>query len=519
MSEPNSSGGTGGGTVDGTETAVAGTVDGGGKTDRFPPQIKFILGNEACERFSYYGMRSILALYAVNVLAMSKDESTEIVHLFGAFVYFTPLLGAWLSDQFWGRYKTILWVSLLYCVGHATLALSDLSPEVGFKKTCLFAGLAFIALGAGGIKPCVSAFMGDQFREHQRAAIARAYAAFYWCINLGSLGSFLIIPWVREHFGYGWAFGIPGIFMAVATFVFWLGTPRYTRVPPAAVTKRAENGAGFFKVLSYALAGTGRVRGEPFWAAARRRFAERDVADVIGALRVLWVFLLIPPFFGLFDQTSSTWLFQGDQMTPLKIDTYVFGTYVLGAEQMQSANPAFVMLLIPLLTIGVYPFLGKWASPLRRMAAGMFIAAASFGIVGWLQTRLEAGETLSLAWQLAPYLVLTVSEILVSTTGLEFAYTQAPKSMKSIITSFWLLTMFVGNLLVVAITRLGSAGSEAAADAVAGAADAAANAATAGAAASASSGRFFLYAALMTATAAAFAIATKFYKYREVREE
>ncbi|MDR3229508.1 MAG: MFS transporter [Puniceicoccales bacterium] len=466
--------------------------DGKPAANHFPPQTKFILGNEACERFSFYGMKSILALYALGVLGMSEDESTEIVHLFGAFVYLTPLLGAYLSDQIWGRYKTILWVSLLYCVGHATLAFSDFSPDLDFKKGCLFAGLAFIALGAGGIKPCVSAFMGDQFKTGQDAALARAYAAFYWCINLGSLGSFLIIPWLKDSYGYGWAFGVPGIFMAIATFVFWLGTPRYTHVPPA----RADTSrSGFFKIFFYALTGAGRVKGEPFWAAARRRFPAGEVADVIGALRVLWVFLLIPPFFGLFDQTSSTWIFQGKKMTPLLI-----GTYEFGAEQMQSANPAFVMLLIPLLTLAVYPFLGKWVSPLRRMGLGMFIAALSFVLVGWLQTRLEAGETLSLLWQLLPYLVLTVSEILVSTTGLEFAYTQAPKSMKSIITSLWLLTMFVGNLLVVAITRIG--GSDGGASGAEGAASAA------------SSERFFLYAGLMAATAVLFAVATCFYKYR-----
>ncbi|MDR1498130.1 MAG: POT family MFS transporter [Puniceicoccales bacterium] len=469
--------------------AVSGDVSGGG--GRFPPQIKYILGNEACERFSFYGMKGILALYIIGVLHKSSDASTEIVHLFGAVVYCTPLLGAWLSDQILGRYKTILWVSFLYCAGHGTLALSDLSASLAFKEGCLFVGLAFIAVGAGGIKPCVSAFMGDQFGENQGRAVARAYAAFYWCINIGSLGAFLIIPWVKDEYGYGWAFAIPGILMAVATAVFWLGRSRYKHVPPARADKSR---VGFFRVLIFAYTNRERREGETRWDAARRKFRRQDVDDAVGTLRVLWVFLLIPPFFALFDQTSSTWLLQGNQMEAFQIWGHTFS-----AEQMQAANPAMVLFLIPLLTFGVYPFLGKFASPLRRMAVGMFIAAVSFGIVGWLQMRIEGGEKISLLWQVLPYLVLTVSEILVSTTGLEFAYTQAPKNMKSIITSFWLLTMTAGNLLVAGITRFMPAAVEAGS-------------------ASASSGRFFLYAKLMVATAVLFALATSFYKYRERTE-
>ena len=448
---------------------------------RFPAQIRYILGNEVCERFSFYGMRSILVLYAVGMLGMKKDSATEVVHLFGFAVYFTPLIGAWLSDRFWGRYNTILRVSLLYCVGHATLALSDLSANTDYKTACLYVGLTLIAFGAGGIKPCVSAFMGDQFNPGQSNLIARAYSAFYWCINLGSLASFLLIPWVREHHGYGWAFGIPGILMAIATFVLWLGRKNYTHVAPGRTN--------FVEIFFFALMKRGRCAGDTFWAAARRRFPLQDVEDVIATLRAVWVFLLIPPFFALFDQTSSTWILQGEQMTPLQI-----GKYTFGAEQMQSANPAFVMLLIPLLALGLYPLLGKLATPLRRMSAGMFIAAISFLLVGLLQVRIEDKEVLSILWQLGPYLVLTISEILVSTTGLEFAFTQAPKRMKSIVTSFWLVAIAMGNLLVVAVTRIGS---ESSGDT------------------SASSGRFFLYAGLMAVTAVAFSVATSYHKYRK----
>src|SRR5690348_1275690 len=102
----------------------------GTSTDRWPKQIKFIVGNEACERFSYYGMKSILAGYiagevAKGGLGQTSDKATTVIHNFGFAVYFLPLFGAWLSDKLIGRYYTILWISLFYCLGHGVLACSD----------------------------------------------------------------------------------------------------------------------------------------------------------------------------------------------------------------------------------------------------------------------------------------------------------------------------------------------------------------------------------------------------------
>ena len=218
--------------------------------NRWPRQIKFIVGNEACERFSYYGMRSILAGYITGAvlkggLGQDDDTSTEIIHFFVFANYFMPLFGAWLSDKIVGRYHTILWVSLFYCAGHGVLACSDFAGSVHGKMWMLYAGLALIAFGSGGIKPCVSAFMGDQFGPEQSHLLQKAYGAFYWAINFGSFFSFLVIPWIKDRHGYSLAFGVPGILMAIATFIFWLGTKHYVRVP----TNRELHHAGFFRVF------------------------------------------------------------------------------------------------------------------------------------------------------------------------------------------------------------------------------------------------------------------------------
>jgi proton-dependent oligopeptide transporter, POT family len=114
-----------------------------------PRQIPYIIGNEACERFSFYGMRNILVQFLISSMILSylpeaerQGMAKEVFHSFVIGVYFFPLLGGWLADRFFGKYHTILWLSLLYCAGHACLALFDAN------RTGFYAGLFFIALGS-----------------------------------------------------------------------------------------------------------------------------------------------------------------------------------------------------------------------------------------------------------------------------------------------------------------------------------------------------------------------------------
>ncbi|WP_139115961.1 MFS transporter, partial [Xanthomonas translucens] len=185
---------------------------------RMPRQIPYIIGNEACERFSFYGMRNILVQFLITSLLLQEAtapgreaEAKHILHSFMVGVYFFPLLGGWLADRFFGKYTTILWFSLIYCAGHACLALFEGSRE-GF-----FVGLGLIALGAGGIKPLVASFMGDQFDQSNKHLAKLVFDAFYWIINFGSLFASLLIPLALKNLGPAWAFGIPGLLMFVAT--------------------------------------------------------------------------------------------------------------------------------------------------------------------------------------------------------------------------------------------------------------------------------------------------------------
>src|SRR5262245_8862096 len=204
------------------------------ETTRLPRQIPFIIGNEACERFSFYGMRNILTAFLVGWLLTNVPEGTErassakeVFHVFVMGVYFFPLLGGWLADRFLGKYRTIFLLMHVSCAGHACLAMFEAN------KTGFYTGLFLIALGSGGIKPCVSSYMGDQFDQTNKSLAKVAYDAFYWIINFGSFFASLLMPPALKRFGPAVAFGIPGILMFIATVVFWAGRDRYVNVPPS----------------------------------------------------------------------------------------------------------------------------------------------------------------------------------------------------------------------------------------------------------------------------------------------
>ncbi len=461
------------------------------RTGALPRQIPYIIGNEGCERFSFYGMRNILTPFLMSSLllylpvAERAGIAKDVFHTFVIGVYFFPLLGGWISDRFFGKYHTVLWMSLVYCAGHACLAMFE-AHRPGF-----YFGLGLIALGSGGIKPLVSAFVGDQFDQTNKHLARVVYDAFYWIINFGSFFASLLMPIILRTEGPRWAFGIPGILMFIATVIFWSGRRKYVVVPPT-----ASDPHGFLRVVRTALMSPSIARGRPglilavtgftlavlvlAWFGAEdfviavlvalglvigfggagaamqleraRRVHPDDAVDGVRAvLRVLVLFAIVTPFWSLFDQKASTWIIQGGAMVMPHDRWWWPGWLVREPAQMQALNPVLVMLLIPFNNLVVYPFLRRFGievGALGRMGSGLVFAGLAWIIAALLQLHIDQGEAVSIAWQVAPYALLTLGEVLVSATGLEFAYSQAPPKMKGVIMSFWLLSVSYGNLWV-----------------------------------------------------------------------
>jgi POT family proton-dependent oligopeptide transporter len=392
-------------------------------TDKMPPGIPYIIGNEAAERFSYYGMRTILTVFMFRYLhlmsetvmpAMSKAEAQEHYHTFSSWVYFFPIIGAILSDAVTGKYRIIMAVSVLYCLGHLALALmggSGLSPE-----QWLWIGLFLIALGSGGIKPCVSAHVGDQFGKRNQHLMEKVYQWFYFSINFGSTLSTILTPWLLEWYGPHVAFGVPGVLMAIATLMFWMGRNVFIHVPPG--------GIAFLK--------------EVF---------SRD--GLLTILRLGLVYLVIAVFWALFDQTSSAWVLQAEDMNLrwLGIDWL--------PSQIQVLNPLLVMAMIPLFQFVIYPAINRVfrLTPLRKIGIGLFVMAAGFGLSAIVQGWIDDGGRPSVAWQFVGYVIVTAAEIMISITGLEFSYAQAPKTMKSVIMAVWLFSVSLGNFVTAAVNH------------------------------------------------------------------
>ncbi len=409
--------------------------------NKFPQQIKFIVGNEACERYSYYGMRSILTVFMIQVLMFQESEATATYHLFAGACYLFPLLGAFISDRIWGKYKTILYLSLVYCAGHAVLSIWE-------SKMGLYAGLALIALGSGGIKPCVSAHVGDQFKANQTHLLKKVYELFYFMINFGSFFSTLITPWTLKAYGPSVAFGVPGVLMFFATIVFWMGRNEYVHVPP---TK--SDGHGFFNVLISAFKNQShRKAGMSFLDAATKEHSQEQVDASKAVLDIAKLFGAVSIFWALFDQHGSSWVIQA-----MNMDLNFMGVQ-FEASQISAWNPIMVMGLIPLFSMLFYPTLEKMGfkmTPIRRMTWGMFVAAIAFAMVGGFQIWMDnSASKINVMWQFFPYLVMTMAEVMISITGLEFAYTQAPRSMKSTIMSIWLLTVFFGNMITAYVSKV-----------------------------------------------------------------
>ena len=411
-----------------------------------PKSVPFIIGSEIAERFSFYGLRSIMVTYmavaffnpTLNPLltAEADAKANEMSHLFVTLAYFMPLVGAIMADWFFGKYRVILFVSILYTVGHFVLSVSGSSYPI------FATGLVIIACCAGGIKSCVSANVGDQFDKSNEHLLSKVYGWFYMSINLGGTLAPLFIPLLKKYYGPGIAFGVPGILMALATIIFWSGRKKYKRLAPAGIKK--EN---FFTISVYALLKLfSRKPGQKVWEAVGGKYSPKSIDAIQAVYRILAVFAFTIIFWALWDQNLSEWVLQAT-----RLNLTLAGNFKILPEQINFINPLFLVLLIPVFNSLIFPFLEKRGikpTPLRKIGAGLVIIGLSFVIIALLQEGIDAGGKPSVWWQILAYILLAASEILVSVTCLEYAYTHAPKSMKSTMSALYLLGISAGNLLV-----------------------------------------------------------------------
>ncbi|XP_072332197.1 solute carrier family 15 member 1-like isoform X1 [Scyliorhinus torazame] len=371
----------------------------------FPISIFFIVVNEFCERFSYYGMRAVLVLYFRYFLRWDEDLATAIYHAFVALCYLTPILGAIIADSWLGKFKTIIYLSIVYTIGQLVISVSSIADmsdndsdghpnNLHLHIALAMVGLILIAFGTGGIKPCVSAFGGDQFEDNQVKERGRFFSIFYLSINAGSLLSTIITPILRGlHCGrvpqacYPVAFGVPGALMAVALLVFIGGSSLYKKsTPQGNIMLKVSKCIGFAIKNRFRHRSEQYPKREHFMDWATEKYDEHLIAQVKMVLKVLFLYIPLPMFWALFDQQGSRWTFQATRMDGN------FGGLDIQPDQMQTVNPILILILVPVVDVIVYPLIAKCKlnfTPLRKMTVGMFLAALAFIAAALVQMEID----------------------------------------------------------------------------------------------------------------------------------
>ncbi|XP_044525281.1 solute carrier family 15 member 1 [Gracilinanus agilis] len=372
----------------------------------YPISIFFIIINEFCERFSYYGMRAILVLYFQRFFGWDDNLSTAIYHTFVALCYLTPVLGALIADSWLGKFKTIISLSIVYTVGQAITAISsinDLSDNnhdgkpdnITLHVSLSMIGLVLIALGTGGIKPCVSAFGGDQFEEHQEKQRNRFFSIFYLAVNAGSLLSTIITPMLRVQLCgihslqacYPLAFGVPAALMAVSLIVFLIGSSMYKKVQP-----QGNVMAEVAKCIGFAIKNRFKHRSKEFpkrehwldWA--KEKYDERLIAQIKMVVKVMFLYIPLPMFWALFDQQGSRWTLQATTMNGN------LGAIEIQPDQMQTVNAILIVIMVPIVDAVIYPLIAKCGfnfTSLKKITVGMFLASMAFVVAAIIQLEID----------------------------------------------------------------------------------------------------------------------------------
>uniref|UniRef100_A0AAY4CDK0 Solute carrier family 15 member 1a n=1 Tax=Denticeps clupeoides TaxID=299321 RepID=A0AAY4CDK0_9TELE len=372
----------------------------------YPVSIFFIVVNEFCERFSYYGMRAVLVLYFKYFLLWDEDLATSIYHAFVALCYLTPILGAIVADSWLGKFRTIIYLSIVYAIGQIVMAVSAIhditdtdrngTPDnMTFHVALSMLGLVLIALGTGGIKPCVSAFGGDQFEEHQTTQRSTFFSVFYLCINAGSLLSTIITPILRskecgihsQEQCYPLAFGVPAVLMVISLVVFIAGSGMYVKAAPQGnIILQVCKCIGFAIKNRFKHRSSKYPKREHWMDWASEKYDKLLIVQIKMVLKVLFLYIPLPMFWTLFDQKGSRWTLQATTMDG------DIGLIVLQPDQMQTVNPILILTLVPIMDRIVYPLIKKCGfnfSPLKRMTVGMFLAAMAFVAAALVQLQID----------------------------------------------------------------------------------------------------------------------------------
>ncbi|KAL8215207.1 hypothetical protein R6Q57_004656 [Mikania cordata] len=471
----------------------------------------FILGNECCERLAYYGMSTNLLLYFKNNLHQHSATASKNLSNWSGTCYITPLIGAFLADAYLGRYWTIAIFSIIYVMGMTLLTVSASVP--GLKPTCVskenchanstdltltFLALYLVALGTGGIKPCVSSYGADQFddaHEVEKKHKSSFFNWFYLSINIGALIASSLLVWIQDNVGWGWGFGIPAVAMAIAVASFFSGTRLYRNQKPGgspltricqvvlsawrkrrvhmpddrnllyetADTKSTIVGSRkLYHTKDFSFLDKAAIELQSDHAKGSinpwRLCTVTQVEEFKSIIKLLPIWATGIIFSAVYSQMSNLFVLQGSYMN-ININSFKIPPASLSIFDTLS-----VIFWVPIYDRALVPLARKYTghksglTQLQRMGTGLVISILAMVAAGTLEVvRLGIVKRhnyydyehmpMSIFWQVPQYFLIGCAEVFTFIGQLEFFYDQAPDSMRSLCSALSLTTVSLGNYL------------------------------------------------------------------------
>lgn len=411
-----------------------------------PKGLYLLFFTEMWERFSYYGMRAILIYYLTKTylqggLAIDPEKASLIFGYFAGFVYFTPLIGGWLSDKFLGQ-------RLAITIGGITMMLGQFTLFALNTHTGLYLGLFLLIIGNGFFKPNISTLVGNLYEDGDDRRDA-AFSIFYMGINLGALLAPIVIGILTEDifaqkdasgeimtYGYKYGFLAAAIGMLLGQILFNSLAQKYLG-DIGKKPKKVLNVEDEITVVQE----TVETGGENVKTVEKQR---------ISVIFILFLFSVF--FWAGFEQAGSSIALYTDNFIDRSVTLPFVGDYTIPASLFQSVNPFFIVVLAPLFAMFWSSPLGKKLTTPVKMGLGMIILGIGFWFM--LGAVSERGGDIadptikaSLWWLVMTYFTHTIGELCLSPVGLSVVTKLAPVRLASLLMAVWLLSSSVANFL------------------------------------------------------------------------
>ena len=379
-----------------------------------PRGLTILFLTEMWEIFSYYGMRALLVYYMTKQLLLGQQQASLIYGIYTATVYFTPIIGGFISDRWLGHRRAVIIGGSIMAIGHFMMA----------SEAFFYFALAAIAIGNGLFLPSLPSQIDGLYTEEDPRR-GSAYNVYYVGINLGGLLAPLVCGTLGELYGWHWGFGAAGVGMLLGLAIYVLGgqyLPSDSKVP-----KRQEARSD---------------RASPASADLRRTVL------VLGAIG-----LTVVLFRGAYEQVGNTIALWADSA----VDRSVASGLAIPMTWFQALNPLLVILLTPL-------FVAHWTrqavkgrepAPARKMSFGALGVAAAYLLLSAVSGASAAGQV-SWLWLALFFLILTAGELFILPIGLGLFARLAPEGHGATTIAAWFLAAFGGNLLAGALGMLWS---------------------------------------------------------------